>query len=220
MRTRGIDLAAELLESLPDPVIGCDADGTVVYWSRAAEDVYGYPAGEALGRRAATLLQTRFPAPLLEITEELADLGRWQGRLEHRRKDGRTVPVHSRWVARHDAHGARAGSFAVERELADEAAPSGPESAVAESTVPESTVAPPPAPREPERLEAGAAAARALAHELNNALAIIINYAAFVTAELEAAAGASGEAMRADLREIQTAADRALEVARRLAGEV
>ena len=56
MRTRGIDLAAELLESLPDPVIGCDADGTIVYWSRAAEDVYGYPAGEALGRRAATPL--------------------------------------------------------------------------------------------------------------------------------------------------------------------
>ena len=214
MRMRGIDLAAELLESLPDPVIGCDADGTVVYWNRAAEDVYGYPAGEALGRRAATLLQTRFPAPLLEITEELADLGRWQGRLEHRRKDGRTVPVHSRWVARHDAHGARAGSFAFERALGGEAVPSEPESGVPESTVP------PPAVREPERLEAGAEAARALAHELNNALAIIINYAAFVIAELDAPAGASGEAMRADLREIQTAADRALEVARRLAGEV
>ena len=150
---------------------------------------------------------------MLEITEELADLGRWQGRLEHRRKDGRTVPVHSRWVARHDAHGARAGSFALERELADEAAPSAPESGGRVDV-------PPPAPREPERLEAGAVAAHALAHELNNALAIIINYAAFVTAELEAAAGASGEAMRADLREIQTAADRALEVARRLAGEV
>ncbi|MGH2891927.1 MAG: PAS domain-containing protein, partial [Solirubrobacteraceae bacterium] len=84
MRTR--DLAAEVLESLPDPVIGCDAGGTVVYWSRAAEEAYGYPATEALGLRAATLLHTRFPAQLLEITEELSDLGQWQGRLEHRRK--------------------------------------------------------------------------------------------------------------------------------------
>ena len=39
---------------------------------------------EALGRRAATLLHTRFPAPLLEIAEEVADLGHWEGRLEHR----------------------------------------------------------------------------------------------------------------------------------------
>jgi hypothetical protein len=30
VRTRGID-AAELLESLPDPVTGCDTGGTIVY---------------------------------------------------------------------------------------------------------------------------------------------------------------------------------------------
>jgi hypothetical protein len=31
VRTRGIDVAAELLESVPDPVIGCDTGGTIVY---------------------------------------------------------------------------------------------------------------------------------------------------------------------------------------------
>ena len=97
------------------------------------------------------------------------------------------MPVHSRWVARHDAHGARAGSFALERELADEAVPSAPESA-GEPTVPRDG-----APgREPERAGGGAEAARALAHELNNALAIIINYAAFVTAELDGGRGSLG----------------------------
>lgn len=75
MRSRGIDVAAELLDSLPDPVIGCDVDGMILYWSRAAEEVYGYPAAEALGRRAVTLLHTRFPAPPLEITEEMGDVG-------------------------------------------------------------------------------------------------------------------------------------------------
>lgn len=62
VRTQGIDLAAELLESLPDPVIGCAADGTVIYWNRAAEDVYGYPAGEALG--PASERENGRPAPL------------------------------------------------------------------------------------------------------------------------------------------------------------
>jgi PAS domain S-box-containing protein len=192
VRTRGLDVAAELLASLPDPVIGCDTDGTVVYWSRAAEELYGYPAADALGRRAATLLRTRFPMPLLEITEELSDLGRWRGRLEHRCQNGRTVCVDSRWVARHDEHGARTGSFAVERELDD---------------------APKPAPA--SDAQAGPSPS-ALLHELNNALAIIVNYGAFMAAELHAPTGASAEAMRADLHEVQTAAERAVEITRQM----
>jgi PAS domain S-box-containing protein len=198
VRTRGIDVAAELPEALPDPVIGCDADGVVVYWSRAAEEAYGYSADDALGQRAATLLHTRFPVPALEILEELGDLGHWRGRLEHRCKDGRTVSVDSRWVARRDEHGAPAGSFAIERELGQESAP------------PAST---PPAPEPP-----GAHVPRILAHELNNALAIIVNYSAFVTAELDAPTGASTESMRADLHQVQEAAERAVELARRLQG--
>jgi PAS domain S-box-containing protein len=201
VQTRGLDDAAELLQSLPDPVIGCDADGTVVYWSRAAEEAYGYLATEARGRRAAALLHTRFPAPLLEITEELADLGRWQGRLEHRRKDGRTVSVESRWVARRDPAGRWVGSVAIERALGGEAGPSTPDPA------------PAGAPEEPERR---------LVHDINNALAVIVNYTAFVATELESTddvpAGAGREKMRADISEIQTAADRAVELSRRLLG--
>ena len=122
MRTRGIDVASELPDLLPDPVIGCDNQGMVIYWSRAATETYGYDAEEALGQRAATLLRTRFPVPLWEITEDLNDLGRWQGRVEHRCKDGRTVSVHRRWVARRDEQGAGIGSFAIDRVPDDAAA--------------------------------------------------------------------------------------------------
>jgi PAS domain S-box-containing protein len=206
---RDIDVAAELPDLLPDPVLGCDGDGAIVYWSPAAEQAYGYAADEALGRRAATLLQTRFPLPLLEITEELDDLGRWEGRLEHRCKDGRTVSVHSRWVARRDDRGARVGSVRIDREL--------PEGA----TTPPPWDSPGPAQAGRSPADAGPQPApHALAHELNNALAIIINYSAFVAAELEAPHGEPTDqarrSMRADLHEVQTAAERALELLRRL----
>jgi two-component system cell cycle sensor histidine kinase/response regulator CckA len=201
VQTQGPEDAAELLQSLPDPVIGCDADGTVVYWSPAAEEAYGYLAAEARGRRAGALLHTRFPAPLLEITEELADLGRWQGHLEHRCKDGRTVRVDSRWAARRDPQGRWVGSVAVERELGGEAAPV-------------TADAPPD--------EDAAAPARRVVHDINNALAVIVNYTAFVTAELESTPRAPGDAgpdaMRADLREIRTAAERAVQLTRELLG--
>jgi len=201
VQARDPDLAAELLESLPDPVIGCDADGAVVYWNPAAAAAYGYEREEVLGRRAATLLHTRFPAPLLEITEELGDLGHWEGRLEHRCKDGRLVAVQSRWVARYDAAGTVLGSVAVEREVG-----------FVDAGLPSATATP--------GLRTGDPEARALAHELNNALAVIVNYTAFVTAELGASTDASGASVRADLAEVAAAAERALEVTRRLAGEV
>lgn len=193
VRTRGIDVAAELPEAIPDPVIGCDADGAVVYWSRAAEEAYGYSAAEALGRRAATLLQTRVPMPALEILEELRDLGHWRGRVEHRAKDGRIVTVDSRRVARRDEHGAYSGSFAVER--VHDGQPAAPE---------------PPRARQ----DSNRTVPRAVVHELNNALAIIVNYTAFVSAELQAPTGASAESLRADLRQVQEAAERAVEIAR------
>jgi PAS domain S-box-containing protein len=205
----GIELAAELLDSLPDPVIGCDTDGTVVYWSLAAQSAYGYTREEALGRRAAGLLHTRFPAPLLEIAEELADLGHWEGRLEHRGKDGRAVRVESRWVPRRDGQGATIGHVAIERALGGEAS----QAAAAPAAAAPTTAA-------PDGLQAGDPTARTLAHDLNNALAIVINYTAFVTAELDAPTDASGAVMRADLDEIQAAAERALEATRRLAGEL
>jgi PAS domain S-box-containing protein len=208
VQERGIELAAELLDSIPDPVIGCDTDGTVVYWSLAAQSAYGYTREEALGRRAAGLLHTRFPAPQLEIAEELADLGHWEGRLEHRGKDGRAVRVESRWVARRDGHGATVGHVAIERALGGEASDAAATPAAA------------PATAAPDGVRARDPTARTLAHDLNNALAIVVNYTAFVTAELDAPTDASGAAMRADLNEIQAAAERALKATRRLAGEL
>ena len=109
--------ARQLLESIPDPVIGCDSAGEIVIWSGAARDAYGYSTEEAVGVRAAVLLRTRLPQPLLEIIEEVADLGHWEGTLVHRDKGGREVTVESRWVACHDELGRVIGRFAIEREL-------------------------------------------------------------------------------------------------------
>lgn len=193
-------------------MIGCDAQGTIVAWNAAAQASYGYGADEALGQRAAMLLQTRFPAPLLEITEELTDLGRWQGRLEHRTKDGRTVAVQSRWAARRDTEGRYTGSYAIEREVTPGRAPDGDA---------EATGGPARADGQPRRAQPPGQPAAAVAHELNNALAIIINYASFVDEAIERLDGTPSEAERASLRrdlaEVQSAAERAMELSRLMA---
>lgn len=203
----GRPLISALLESLPDPVIGCDAGGRVFYWSDAARGAYGYSTEEAVGERVNALLKTRFPRPLLEIIEEVTDLGRWQGRLVHHTKDGREVAVESRWVSRYDDAGKLVGGFGVEREISvadrvhSERMPEEPADTLEREL------------RQAERLESLGQLAGGVAHDFNNALAIIINYAGFVSAEVQrlraVPTDAQRAAMRQDLDEISAAAARA-----------
>jgi len=238
----GRPLISELLESLPDPVIGCDAGGYIVYWSKAAREAYGFSIEEAVGERLPTLLQTRFPKPLLEIIEEVTDMGRWQGRLVHRAKDGRELTVESRWVSRYDDAGKLVGGFRIEREHAAAQGPRselvvGPDRAqTAETPDPAQTAqtaeTPDPAQtaqtaqtaerelRQAERLESLGQLAGGVAHDFNNALAIIINYTALVSAEVQrlrsVPTDAERAALRQDIEQISTAAQRAAELTHQL----
>jgi PAS domain S-box-containing protein len=213
-------LISELLESIPDPVIGWDAGGRVVYWSKAARQTYGFAAEEAVGQPVVSLLQTRFPMPLLEIMEEVTDLGRWHGQLVHRDKGGREHTVERRWVARYDEVGKLVGGFGIERKVAglDESEqPQISGEADGDRSVGERR------DRDlwrGERLESLSQLAGGVAHDFNNALAVIINYAAFVCGELDQVYSATGEprwaSMREDLGEIQTAAERAASLSHQL----
>ncbi|MGH3016737.1 MAG: PAS domain S-box protein, partial [Gaiellaceae bacterium] len=45
-----------MLEAALDAVVSMDAQGRVIGWNRAAETIFGYPAGEATGREMAELI--------------------------------------------------------------------------------------------------------------------------------------------------------------------
>lgn len=72
-------------------------DGRIHYWSRGAEQLYGWPAENAVGRFAHELLKTEFPEPLDEILEEFTGKGWWAGTLRQRRHDGSPMVVASFW---------------------------------------------------------------------------------------------------------------------------
>jgi PAS domain S-box-containing protein len=87
--------------SFPDrtreAIIVRDPDGTIRYWSREAELIYGWTAQEALGTRTHNLFKTKFPTSLARIEKESREKLSWQGQLIHRRRDGSLVTVNSRW---------------------------------------------------------------------------------------------------------------------------
>jgi PAS domain S-box-containing protein len=93
---------ASLLNLTHDTIFVRNMSDVITYWNRGAEELYGWTAGEAIGKHAHQLMQTVFPKPLDEIRAELTRSGRWDGELEKTRADGTSVVVASRWSLRRD----------------------------------------------------------------------------------------------------------------------
>jgi PAS domain S-box-containing protein len=85
---------AAIVESSSDAIIGKTTDGTIVSWNPAAERMYGYAAGEAIGKPISMIVPEERREELREILERIHSGDRIES-LETRRltKDGRVVDV-------------------------------------------------------------------------------------------------------------------------------
>ena len=78
-----IHFQARMLDSVGQAVIASDAHHRVIYWNRAAEDLFGWPATEAIGRIDSELLPARVtPQQTADITARLAAGQSWTGEYE------------------------------------------------------------------------------------------------------------------------------------------
>jgi PAS domain S-box-containing protein len=87
-------LLAAIVESSDDAIISKSLDGTIQTWNAAAEQMFGYPAADAIGRHISLVIP---PERLFEEERIIASL-RSGNRVEHfeterLRADGRLVPV-------------------------------------------------------------------------------------------------------------------------------
>jgi PAS domain S-box-containing protein len=96
---------ARLLDLSKDAILVRDTHDRILYWSRGAEELYGWPHEEAIGQVAHQLLQTEFTEPLEQINAQLHLENRWSGDLIHRRRDGARIYVSTRWVLDRDSQG-------------------------------------------------------------------------------------------------------------------
>ena len=96
---------AELIDLSPDAIIVRKLDGTITFWSKGAEKLYGWRKDEAVGQVIHTLLMTEFPQSLKEVLKKLKLDGKWSGEISHTCKNGDKVVVQSYWLGKFNAQG-------------------------------------------------------------------------------------------------------------------
>src|SRR3979490_2405435 len=110
---------ANLLNLTHDAIFVRDMNGTAKYWNRGAEELYGWPAEQAVGRGILELLKTIFQVPLEQIEKEVIGAGRWEGELVQTKKDGSQVVVASRWSLQRDESSAPVAILVINNDITD-----------------------------------------------------------------------------------------------------
>jgi PAS domain S-box-containing protein len=93
---------ASLLNLTHDTIFVRDMSDVITYWNRGAQELYGWTAEDAIGKRSHDLLGTVFPVPIDDLNAELLRTERWEGELRHVKADETHVVVSSRWSLRRD----------------------------------------------------------------------------------------------------------------------
>ena len=110
---------AALLDRAHDAIFVSDLENKITFWNRGATDMYGWSAEDALGRVADELLHTRFFSSLEEIITTLQTRGKWEGELEHTRRDGTTITVASRWSVQRNESGTPISFMEINRDITE-----------------------------------------------------------------------------------------------------
>jgi PAS domain S-box-containing protein len=89
-----IRLQAQLLNAVGEALIALDIEGRVLYWNRAAEELYGWSEQEAMGRRLREMVVPKSLRGRAEdIAAQLREGRNWTGQFVVRHRDGTTFPV-------------------------------------------------------------------------------------------------------------------------------
>ena len=110
---------ASLLNLTHDSIFVRDMDFIITYWNAGAQELYGWPASEAIGENSQELLQTVFPAPIDAIRSELLGSGRWEGELKRTNAGGAQVVVAARWSLQRDKQGQPASILETSNDITE-----------------------------------------------------------------------------------------------------
>ncbi len=209
-----------LLELAPDAFVGIRGDGTIVLANSQAVALFGYSREELLGATIELLVPERFRDRHERHRDTYVGDPRTRPmgpglELFGRRRDGSEFPADISLASAQTDSGIL--TLAAIRDISERVAAADERErlrAEAERERMRNQI------QQVHRLESLGQLAGGIAHDFNNLLAVIINYAALVTGELEAATSVDGEerwrGAREDLQQIRLAGERAAQLTHQL----
>lgn len=108
---------AHLLDVVSQAIITSDLDGKITYLNRAAEELYGWQAAEALDLPHAELIQTHAHKDAQAAAPSLTSQGRWSGEVEMKRRDGSAFPAQVDEMPIHDGNNQLVGTICVSQDI-------------------------------------------------------------------------------------------------------
>lgn len=111
---------SSVIDNASDAIVICTMGGTIVSWNAGAESIYGYRAGEVLGRSRFMLMDTHRADDVPALAEQLKrqeKIGVCEAL--HIRKDGKTIRVSMALSPVKDMTGQMVGFAVITREIGD-----------------------------------------------------------------------------------------------------
>jgi PAS domain S-box-containing protein len=109
----------ELIDLSHDAIVVQDENRVITGWNTGAQEMYGWTEAEAVGNVTDAFLRTSATISTAAINDILNRSGRWDGELEHSRRDGTRLTVDSRQIFLRDPEGNPAGIMEINRDITE-----------------------------------------------------------------------------------------------------
>ncbi len=113
---------ATLTQNIADAVIGTDKDFRITSWNSGAEIMYGWKAGEVVGKLSREITATKFIDDVegTNWEKDFYTKGVWQGEVIQKKKDGTLISVLSSVAQIKDDSGNFTGAVGVNRDISEQ----------------------------------------------------------------------------------------------------
>ena len=88
-----IKFQADLLNHVGQAIIMVDKNGSIRFWNKASEKLYGWSEEQALGHDVTELLGDTSPDEAVEVTKKLMTAESWSSEVVAKNRDGSVFPV-------------------------------------------------------------------------------------------------------------------------------
>lgn len=110
---------AALLDVAQDAIIIQDLKGTIGYWNKSAERLYGWLNQEVAAKKYNEIFREESSPQTEDCKKYCMEKGEWRGVLRQRTKDGNEIIVESRWTLVRDSDGSPKSIFLVNTDISE-----------------------------------------------------------------------------------------------------